>query len=58
MKKDITHCIAFYTRKVAEKGAVHPAKVQPRNFKYRNERLMTYKKLMHEAIANEGYKIK
>lgn len=55
MKKDITHRIAYYTRKVAEKGSIHPAKKQPASFKYRNERLKHYKKLMHKQIEVEGY---
>ncbi len=57
MNKPVTHRIAYYLKKVAEKGAVHPAKKQPRSYTYRHERLMAYKKLMHEAITAEGYRI-
>lgn len=53
MKKGITHRIAFYTRKVAELGSIHPSKVQPRSFKYRHQRLMQYKDRMHELINEE-----
>lgn len=55
MVKSLTSRISFYTRKVAEKGSVHPSKKQPRNFKYRSERLKLYKRLMHEIIRKEGY---
>jgi hypothetical protein len=55
MKKDVTHRIAFYLKKVAEKGSIHPAKKPPNRFKYRNERLVLYKKLMHERIKEAGY---
>jgi predicted transcriptional regulator len=48
--KHITHRIAYYLRKVAEKGSIHPSRKQPVRFKYRNERLMVYKKRMHELI--------
>lgn len=54
MRKDVTHRIAFYTRKVAEKFSVHPAKALPRNYKYRSERLMVYKQRMHKLIAEKG----
>lgn len=50
VKKGIEHRIAYYTRKVAERWSIHPAKKQPRSFKFRNERLAIYKKLMHEQI--------
>ncbi|MBP3038047.1 hypothetical protein J9303_00810 [Bacillaceae bacterium Marseille-Q3522] len=58
MKKDITHHIAFYVRKVAERGSVHPSKVLPRRYKYRGDRLKLYKKLLHAAIVESGYKVK
>jgi hypothetical protein len=45
--------ITYYTRKVAEKGSVHPANKQPRSYTYRNERLLAYKSAMHEIIARE-----
>lgn len=50
MTKGIAHRIAYYTKKVAEVSAVHPAKKPPNSFKYRQERLMLYKKVMHEQI--------
>lgn len=50
MAKNITHRIAYYTRKVAEKSSIHPSKKPPRSYTYRNQRLMLYKKLMHEQI--------
>ncbi|GIO18106.1 hypothetical protein J18TS1_12060 [Oceanobacillus oncorhynchi subsp. incaldanensis] len=46
--------IAYYTKKVAQFGAIHPSK--HRN-PYRHNRLMLYKKLMHEQIAKEGWKV-
>lgn len=56
MQKDITHRIAYYTRKVAEKFSIHPSKSLPRSYKYRNQRLITYKARMHQLIAEQGYK--
>lgn len=53
MKKEITHRIAFYTRKVAERGAHHPSKALPRKYKYRSERLKVYKARMNQLIAQE-----
>jgi hypothetical protein len=55
MKKDITHRIAFYTRKVAQYGSVHPAKKRPPAHTFRCDRLLAYKKRMHELIAEAGY---
>jgi hypothetical protein len=55
VKKDVSHRIAYYLKKVAERGSIHPAKKQPVRFKYRHERLMAYKKLMHERIKEAGY---
>ncbi|WP_339147674.1 hypothetical protein [Sutcliffiella sp. BMC8] len=49
-KKEVVHRIEYYTRKVAQRAAVHPSKKQPRSFKYRSYRLMAYKKMMHEEI--------
>lgn len=46
----IEHRIAYYTRKVAEFGAIHITK--KRN-PYRDDRLMAYKKLMHNQIEVE-----
>lgn len=44
--------IAYYTKKLAQFTAIHPSK--PRN-PYRHDRLMLYKKLMHEQIEKEGW---
>lgn len=55
MKKEISHRIAYYLKKVAEKGSIHPSKKQPDRFKFRNERLMVYKKWMHELIEANKY---
>lgn len=55
LKKDVCDRIAFYTRKVAEYGAVHPARKQPKSFKYRQIRLLAYKKRMHELFREGGY---
>jgi len=57
MRKNVTHRIAYYTRKVAERGSIHPSRKQPRSFRYRYERLALYKKLMNEEIIKAGYKI-
>jgi hypothetical protein len=54
-KKDITRRIAFYTKKVAEYGSIHPSKALPIKYRFRNERLALYKKLMHQEIENGGY---
>lgn len=43
--------ICYYTRKVMEYGQVHVSK--KRN-KYRFNRLMQYKKAMHERIGSEA----
>ncbi|GIP64545.1 hypothetical protein J32TS6_31000 [Virgibacillus pantothenticus] len=39
--------IAYYTKKVADFGSIHPSK---RRNPYRHERLLLYKKLLHEKI--------
>lgn len=57
MKKDVTHRIAYYLKKVAERSAVHPAKKPPRSHTYRHECLMKYKMLMHEEINAAGYRV-
>jgi hypothetical protein len=51
MKKDITHRIAYYTRKVAERGSHPRSKKQPRSYTFRSQRLMAYKRLMHLLIV-------
>ncbi|MGG3846707.1 hypothetical protein [Aeribacillus composti] len=44
--------IAYYTRKVAEQGAIHPTKRDGRWLR-RHKRLLKYKKLLHERISKE-----
>jgi hypothetical protein len=55
MKKGLPLRIAYYLSKVVDKNSVHISKKQPVRFKYRNERLALYKKLMHEQIKEAGY---
>jgi len=50
MKKDVTHRIAYYLRKVREITDIHPSKKLHAKYTYRHDRLMLYKKLMHEQI--------
>jgi hypothetical protein len=50
--KDVSHRIAYYLKKVNQKTSIHPTKIPPRSHTYRNERLMLYKKLMNEQIAD------
>lgn len=57
MKKDVTHRIAYYTHKVAQKGAVHPAVKPPRSHKYRHQRLMQYKEAMFKRIEEHQNKV-
>lgn len=52
--KSIAHKIAYYTGKVAEYGSIHPAKAKPRSFRFRHNRLMTYKTLLHNKIESES----
>ncbi|MCL6571730.1 MAG: hypothetical protein K6T88_08585 [Bacillus sp. (in: Bacteria)] len=56
MKKDVTHRIAYYVRKVKERTSHHPAKILPAKYTFRHERLMVYKKRMFELITEAGYK--
>lgn len=48
--KTVVDRIVYYTRKVAQAGAVHPSK--GRN-PYRHARLMAYKAEMHRKISTE-----
>jgi hypothetical protein len=57
LKKDVTHRIAYYLKKVSERTAIHPAKKAPRSYTYRSQRLKLYKRLMHQAIEQDGYRI-
>ncbi len=50
MKKDVQHRIAYYTRKVAQKSAIHPSQKPPRAHTYRHQRLMNYKAAMMREI--------
>jgi hypothetical protein len=49
-KKDITDRIVYYTRKVAERSSYPSSKKLPRAYKFRSQRLMAYKELMHQII--------
>jgi hypothetical protein len=53
--KGIDQRIAYYTRKVKERVMHHPAKKQPAAYKYRNYRLMQYKRLLDQRIQTSGY---
>ncbi|WP_171050882.1 hypothetical protein [Bacillus sp. BHET2] len=55
MNKEIIDRISYYTRKVAEKSSVNLAEKHPKWFTYRNQRLMAYKRLMHNQINKAGY---
>lgn len=55
MEKQLVHRIAYYTKKVAERSSVNKAEKLPKWYTYRHERLMTYKKLMHQQITSAGY---
>ncbi|WP_366160624.1 hypothetical protein ABXS71_16995 [Bacillus infantis] len=57
-KKDLTHRIAYYLKKIAEKGSVHPSKKPPRSYAFRNQRLAAYKKRMDQLIADERRNVK
>lgn len=48
--KPTTYRIAYYVKKVAQHGAIHPSK--HRN-PYRHNRLMVYKKGLHEQIHRD-----
>jgi hypothetical protein len=50
-KKDISARIVYYTRKVAERRSHHSSKKLPRAYTFRSQRLMAYKKLMHQLIV-------
>lgn len=50
MTKDVTHRIAYYVKKVAEKGSVHLSRKPPRSHTYRHQRLMQYKAEMMKLI--------
>jgi hypothetical protein len=55
MKKELVHRIAYYTRKVAEKSSTNLVEKHPRWYTCRHQRLMTYKRLMHNQINKAGY---
>lgn len=57
MSNDVSSRIAYYTRKVAERGSHHPAQKLPAKYTYRDYRLMLYKRLMHEQILTAGNSI-
>jgi hypothetical protein len=47
--------IAYYTRKVAEQGAIHPTKRDERWLR-RHKRLMNYKEALNKKILKEEIK--
>lgn len=51
--KPITKRIRYYTRKVAQYGALHTARRKPLWYKRRYQLLLAYKARMHELIAQE-----
>jgi len=53
--KSVEKRISYYLKKVAEFGSIHFSK---RRNPYRYNRLMAYKKLMHEQIENGGGEVK
>jgi hypothetical protein len=55
VNKELIDRISYYTRKVAEKSSVSLAENHPKWFTYRNQRLMAYKRLMHNQIKQAGY---
>jgi hypothetical protein len=55
MNRELIHRISYYTRKVAEKSSVNLADKHPKWFTYRNQRLIAYKRLMHNQIKQAGY---
>ncbi|TYS66338.1 hypothetical protein FZD47_02295 [Bacillus infantis] len=50
--KGITDRIAYYTRKVAERGFHHPSKKLPRAYTFRSQRLLAYKKRMNKLVVD------
>jgi hypothetical protein len=55
VNKELINRISYYTRKVAEKSSVNLADKHPKWSAYRNQRLMAYKRLMHDQIKQAGY---
>jgi hypothetical protein len=51
MQKILDSRIAYYTRKVAERRSHHPSENLPRAYTFRSQRLMAYKRLMHQLIV-------
>ncbi|EJL45708.1 hypothetical protein PMI08_01593 [Brevibacillus sp. CF112] len=51
--KTTVQLIQYYTRKVAQYGAIHPSKPRPKAHKHRHARLMAYKVAMHRRIELE-----
>jgi hypothetical protein len=55
VNKQLVERIAYYTRKVAERRSVNKAEKLPNSYTFRHQRLMTYKKLMHQQITSADY---
>ena len=57
MSKSVSDRVAYYVKKVAQMGAVHPAMKKPRSHTYRHQRLMNYKDAMHKQINDHHNRI-
>lgn len=53
--KEVQRRIAYYLKKVNQITSIHPSKKPPRSHKYRHERLMKYKAIMHKEFKKQGY---
>ncbi|MGD6899307.1 hypothetical protein [Bacillus infantis] len=51
MDKDVTHRIAYYTRKVTERRSHPRSKKLPRSYTFRSQRLLAYKMRMNQLIV-------
>lgn len=58
MNNEIVHRIHYYTRKVAERSSINRAEKLPRWYTSRHQRLMKYKKLMHDQVNKAGLGLK
>jgi hypothetical protein len=54
MNKEIVRRIQYYTRKVSERSSINRAEKLPRWYTSRHQRLMKYKKLMHDQVNKAG----
>jgi hypothetical protein len=58
MNNEIVHRIHYYTRKVAERSSINRSEKLPRWSTSRHQRLMKYKKLLHDQINKSGFRFK